>query len=71
MIKAFEKPIYSMCKTENCSCEDKCSIGLRVKKRLPLIYWINRIFLILMMVIIVAWVIDAYKLTYYIRSIIW
>lgn len=65
--KIVDKPIYSKCITDDCSCEEQCSIQEKIKKRLPLIYWINKIFLILMGIIVLAWAIDAYEIIEHFR----
>ena len=46
--KITERSIYARCKTENCTCNPRCNGLTRIKKRLPYIYYLNGIILILM-----------------------
>lgn len=57
--KITGRNIYARCKTENCSCEKNgklsCSSLKRMRKRLPYMYWINVLLLVLIVVDIVLW----------------
>lgn len=39
--KITERNIYAKCVTEDCSCEKKCLGIIKVRKRLPYVFWFN------------------------------
>lgn len=57
--KITGRNIYARCESENCSCGEngkpKCGGITRVRKRLPYIFWVNLVLLILMVLDIIAW----------------
>ena len=56
--KLTSRNIYARCKTENCTCEKPCNGFKRIRKRLPYIYWLNLILIVLMAVVVVVWYLD-------------
>lgn len=56
--KITGKSIYARCKTSDCSCEQKCSPRIRIKKRLPYVYWLNVSFFGLMILDVLIWYFD-------------
>lgn len=57
--KITNRNIYAHCKTPNCSCgvdgQPECCGINRVRKRLPYVFWINIILIILIILNILAW----------------
>jgi len=53
--KIIDRNIYALCKTENCSCDNKCNAIGRVKKRMPYVFWANLFFVILLSITCVIW----------------
>lgn len=57
--KITGRSIYARCKTEKCTCgkdgSPACNGLKRLRKRLPYIYWINVMLIILMIVDIILW----------------
>lgn len=57
--KLTGRNIYARCESENCSCGEngkpKCNGIKRIQKRLPYIFWVNLILLVMMVLDIVAW----------------
>jgi len=39
--KITDRNIYAMCKTKDCSCENKCTGLKKIQKRLPYVYYFN------------------------------
>lgn len=56
--KLTSRNIYARCKTENCTCEKPCNGLKRIRRRLPYIYWLNLILIVLMAVVVVVWYLD-------------
>jgi CII-binding regulator of phage lambda lysogenization HflD len=60
--KLTSRNIYARCKTENCTCGEggapECRGLKRIRKRLPYIYWLNLILIVLMTVVVVVWYLD-------------
>ena len=56
--KLTSRNIYARCKTENCTCEKPCNGFNRIRKRLPYIFWLNLILIVLMVVVVVIWYLD-------------
>ena len=60
--KLTSRNIYARCKTENCTCGEggapECRGLKRIRKRLPYIYWLNLILIVLMAVVVVVWYLD-------------
>jgi hypothetical protein len=56
--KLTSRNIYARCKTENCTCNPPCNGFTRIRKRLPYIYWLNLILIVLMAVVVVVWYLD-------------
>lgn len=56
--KLTSRNIYARCKTENCTCEKPCNGLKRIRKRLPYIYWLNLILIVLMGLVIFFWYLD-------------
>lgn len=53
--KIIGRNIYAPCKTEDCSCDPKCSPTHRAKKRIPFVYWANAFFAALLLVTCSIW----------------
>lgn len=57
--KITGRNIYARCESPDCSCDvnkkPKCSPLQRVRKRLPYIFWLNILFLILLVLDVVFW----------------
>lgn len=56
--KLTSRNIYARCKTENCTCEKPCNGFKRIRKRLPYIYWLNLILIVLMGLVVFFWYLD-------------
>ena len=56
--KLTSRNIYARCKTENCTCNPPCNGFTRIRKRLPYIFWLNLILIVLMVVVVVIWYLD-------------
>lgn len=50
--------ITTKCKTEDCSCETPCGTLERLRKKLPLLFWLNVLFIVLFSLCLLAWFID-------------
>lgn len=53
--RIIDRSIYSPCKTVDCTCTKKCIGMTRIRKRLPYIFWINVLFLVLLLIICGLW----------------
>lgn len=62
--KITGRSIYANCKTENCTCcgtgTPQCNGITRIRKRMPYIFWVNVIILVLIVLDIVAWCCNIY-----------
>ena len=56
--KLTSRNIYARCKTEECTCTPPCNGFTRIRKRLPYIYWMNLILIVLMALVIFFWYLD-------------
>lgn len=56
--KLTSRNIYARCKTEECTCNPPCNGFTRIRKRLPYIYWMNLILIVLMALVIFFWYLD-------------
>ncbi len=57
--KIMGRNIYAVCKTEDCSCKEgmpSCNILKRIRKRLPLVFWVNALFIVLILATVLIWV---------------
>lgn len=53
--KMTRRNIYARCKTADCTCDKRCSGIVRIIKRLPLLFWLNTLFITLIAVMVVFW----------------
>lgn len=56
--KITGRSIYARCKSENCTCENgspKCKAVNRLRKRLPYVFWINVLILLMIIADVVVW----------------
>ncbi len=56
--KITERNIYAKCKTQDCSCRDKCGGLKRLKKRLPYIFYFNIVALMGIIIDLAIWYFD-------------
>lgn len=56
--KITRRNIYARCKTANCTCNPQCKGLRRVKNRLPYVYWLNVLFLVLAVIDVAIWYLD-------------
>lgn len=69
--KIIEKPIAITCKTDDCSCKKRCWNITIIRKRYPLIFWFNVMMLLLLLVDVAAWAIDAERVSDELQKLIW
>lgn len=55
LAKMIGKNIYDKCKSENCSCEEKCSLLEKFKNRLSFVYYVNCVIIVAVIVDVVLW----------------
>lgn len=60
--KVTGRNIYARCQSPDCTCDGgqpKCHGIVRIKKRLPYVFWMNAVFLILMAADLILWNLNA------------
>lgn len=58
--KITNRNIYARCKTKDCSCDPQCCGIIRIKNRLPYIFWLNVMFIVLIVIDFLAWYLNSY-----------
>lgn len=56
--KMTDKDIYRPCKTPNCSCDEKCNFIKRIKNKLPYVYSVNFVIILMMIGTVGLWILD-------------
>lgn len=66
--KIINRPIYTKCKTPDCSCAPQCKPLERLKNRLPYIYYLNLCMLVLLILVLLGWFFDVKSLAAWYQS---
>lgn len=65
------KDLYSKCADGECvhgTCTKKCDIRIKMKKRLPYVYWVNFCLISLLILIFISWFIEIKTISDFVRS---